>query len=146
RVEHHLHDPYRLALENAGYAFRFAKQFCRKEPFILFFAHHPWLGGLSLNTNFADIASTFTRALARRTFIQFLHDASPLFDITKGEASKLISAVGFLNISQVPLQEGSRSSASLKLYVNPNAMNPLSSLTIDHLRLRDPHAVLIESF
>jgi hypothetical protein len=146
RLEHHFHSPYRLARENADYAFRFAKQFCRNDPFILIFAYHPWMGAKSLNVDFADTGSTFFRALARRTFIQFLQDATPVFDVTKGDASRLISALGFLNISHIPRETNSRRSAAFKLYVNPNAKNPLSTLTISHFRLNDPSAVLIEDF
>ena len=79
----HSADPYRLALENAEYAFRYAKQFPRHKPFLLIFVIHPWLGGLQLHGNFDGFVDKFTRALARRTFMQFRDDSAPLFGITR---------------------------------------------------------------
>jgi len=101
RVSHHVVDPYQFAAENSSYLFRFAKQFCRNHPFFLIVAYHPWLGGQALNTNFADFTPTATRSLARRTFIQFLKDTSLVFNITKAEASKLLSGIAFVNVSQL---------------------------------------------
>jgi hypothetical protein len=144
QVSHRSADPYLLALENSEYLFRFAKQFCRKYPFILILAHHPWFGGLSLNSNFAGSASTFTRALARRTFIQFLGDRSCVFDVTKREASRLISGIAFLNISQIPAERDR--GQTLRLYLNPNATNPVSRLTVDILRNHDPQSVEFDDF
>jgi hypothetical protein len=143
-------DPYAMAEEHASYVFRHAKQFARHKPFILFLAHHPWLGGLSLNTDFASATSTYMRAMARRTFMQFRADLSPVFDVTKGVASRLISGIGFLNISNIPPQLGEQSNSpqhQLRLFVNPNATNPIPRLAIDMIkRLSQPGSVLVEDF
>ena len=145
QISPHRMNPYQLASENAGYMFKFAKQFCRKEPFILFLAHHPWVGGLSLNSNFAKYASDFTRALSRRTFIQFLNDTSACFDVTKAEASKLLSAIAFLNISKIPAEPG-KAIPQLRLYLNPNALNPIPQMTIELLTWEVPHSVFCDDF
>jgi hypothetical protein len=144
QVSHRYSDPYQFAQENSEYVFRFAKQFCRREPFVLILAHHPWFGGLSLNSDFAGSTSTFTRAFARRTFIQHLRDTSSVYDVTKGEASKLISGIAFLNISQIP--GTSDRGRTLRLFLNPNATNPVSGLTVDMLRNHDPMSVELDSF
>jgi hypothetical protein len=144
QVSHRLVDPYLLARENSEYVFRFAKQFCRTDPFILILAYHPWFGGLSLNTDFAGSTSTFTRAFARRTFMQHLRDTSSVYDVTKGEASRLISGIAFLNISQIA--GASHRSQTMRLYLNPNATNPLSMLTVDILRNHDPMSVELDAF
>lgn len=149
RVSTRVSDPYAMAEEHASYAFRFAKQFARHKPFILFLAHHPWLGGLSLNTDFASFTTTYIRALARRTFIQFANDKSPLLGVTKGDASQLISGIGFLNISHIPSPQHGASSPvepRLRLFSNPNATNPIPDLTMDMMQLEQPGSVVIESF
>jgi hypothetical protein len=144
QVSHRSADPYLLAQQNSEYVFRFAKQFCRKDPFMLILAHHPWFGGLSLNTDFAGSTSTFTRAFARRAFIQHLGDTSGVYDVTKGEASRLISGIAFLNISQIPA--ASDGGQRMRLYLNPNATNPVSMLTVDILRNHDPVSVELDTF
>jgi hypothetical protein len=137
-------DPYQFAAENSSYLFRFAKQFCRNHPFFLIVAYHPWFGGQSLNTNFADFTPTATRSLARRTFIQFLHDASPIFDVTKADASKLLAGIGFLDIWQPA--GTTKKHRILRLYLNPYATHPIDRLTIDSLGLHDPQSVAVDDF
>jgi hypothetical protein len=144
QVSHRTVDPYQFAAENSSYLFRFAKQFCRSHPFFLIVAYHPWFGGQALNTNFADFTPTATRSLARRTFHQFLRDTSPVFDITKAEASKLLSGIAFLNVSQVP--GTTKKDHVLRLYLNPNAAHPIDGLTTDSLGLHDPHSVAVDDF
>lgn len=143
QVSHRLVDPYQFADENSSYVFRFAKQFCRKHPFLLLLAYHPWFGGKSLNANFADFTAVATRSLARRTFIQFLKDALPMYGTTRAEASKLLSGIAFLNVSQLA---GAANKDSLRLYLNPNAANPVDSLTIHSLRLHDPQGIFLDNF
>ena len=130
QVSHRTVNPYQFADENSSYVFRFAKQFCRKCSFLLFLAFHPWLGGKSLNTNFADFTSIAARSLARRAFMQFLNDASPIFDVTKAEASTLLSGIAFLNVSQIGGAQGR--DRLLRLYLNPDAAIPIprSPLTV----------------
>jgi len=144
QVSHRTVDPYQFAAENGSYLFRFAKQFCRSHPFFLIVAYHPWFGGQSLNTNFADFTITASRSLARRTFIQFLNDASPVFDVTRAEASKSLSGIGFLNVSQ--LSGSAKKDHVLRLYLNPNATHPIDRLTIDSLGLHDPQSVAVDDF
>jgi hypothetical protein len=144
QVSHRIVNPYQFAAENSSYLFRFAKQFCRNKPFFLIVAYHPWLGGQALNTNFADFTATATRSLARRTFIQFLNDTSPVFNITKAEASKLLSGIAFLNVSQLPGK--ATNDDVLRLYLNPNATHPINRLTIDGLGWHAPHSVSVDGF
>jgi hypothetical protein len=146
QISHHTANPYMFAEENAAYAFRYANKFCRSDPFILLFTYHPWLGATSLNTNFVGSAETFTRALARRTFIQFLNDCSTVLGVTKAEASTLISAIAFLNISYISDDVGKLPSQVLWLYLNPNAKNPVHSLVVDHMRLAKPYDIAVDDF
>ena len=146
QVSSRIIDPYRLAKEHASYPFRFAKQFTLAAPFIIIFAYHPWLGGLLMNENFADFTSIYTRALARRAFIQFLEDNSAVLNVTKAQASCLISGIGFLNISQLEIDSGNPDHTRFRLYTNPNALNPVPDLTIDYLQDSDPKAVQVERF
>jgi hypothetical protein len=81
--------------------------------------------------NFANTASSTCRALARRSFIQFLQDPTPVFDVTKAEASKLLSGIAFLNISQ--LHDSHNQNRWLRLYSNPNATHPIPELAVDLL-------------
>ncbi len=146
-----------MAEEHASYAFRYAEQFARHKPFVLFFAYHPWLGGLSLNTDFTSFASTYMRALARRTFVQFLDDESslcpdnksPPLDVTKGYASRLISGIGFLNVSHIPPQQGEvfdPAKPRLRLFTNPSAINPIPKLTVDAMQWEQPGSVVVDDF
>ena len=121
--------PYELAENNADYAFRFAKQFVRRKPFILIFVIHPWLGGLRLSTNFASDAEIFMRSFARRTFIQFRKDRSKVFNLSRGAVSRLLSGIMFINASQ---QQSGQATAHV-LFLNPYAKNPMSDLTREQL-------------
>lgn len=122
-------NPYELAKNNADYVFRFAKQFVRREPFILVFVIHPWLGGGRLSQNFASDTETFMRSFARRTFMQFLSDLTKTFDVTRGTASRLLSGIMFLDAWQQP----SEKPPVHALYLNPHAKNPVSCLTRNNL-------------
>jgi hypothetical protein len=142
QVSHRTVDPYQLAQENSRYVFRFAKQYCRDAPFILFLAPHPWFG-LSFNSDFAGVTSTFARSLARRVFIEFLNDHPATdFQISFGEASRLVSGIAFLNTWPSP--DGN--TPLLRLFLNPNAKHPVPDLTVDCLKLEDPQAVAVERF
>lgn len=138
--------PYRLAKENATYTFRSANQFTSHSPFILIFVVHPWFNQSAIFSNFADVDSTFTRALARRAFMQFTNDHSSLNTICKevgktvtiSDAAKLLSAIIFVNAwpKDVPLD---RSTMPSSIYVNPRASYPLNSVQVALLRSSDPH-------
>ncbi|MEP2988475.1 MAG: hypothetical protein ABJN65_05905 [Parasphingorhabdus sp.] len=118
-------NPYELAETNADYAFKFAKQFVRRKPFVLIFVTHPWLGGLRLSQNFAGDADNFMRSFARRTFMQFRSDRKKVLGVTRAAASRLLSGIMFVDASQLP----SSTPPCHALYLNPFAKHPLSKLT-----------------
>jgi hypothetical protein len=123
-------NPYELAKNNADYAFRFAKQFARRKPFMLIFVVHPWLGGLRLNTDFPGDADTFMRSFARRTFMQFLRDRVKLFGVSRAYASRLLSGIMFIKAWQSP-----DSKRIHRLFLNPHAKHPIPGLTVRHLEV-----------
>jgi hypothetical protein len=122
-------NPYELAKNNAEYAFRFAKQFVRRRPFVLVFVMHPWLGAFRLLVNFGNDTETFMRSFARRTFMQFLKDRTKVLGMTRAAASKLLSGIMFVDAWQQP-SDKPRNHA---LYLNPYAKNPMSRLCRDRL-------------
>jgi len=127
-------DPYRLAKENALFPFRDAKQFTRTNPFILIFVAHPWFDAGSLHGDFAGGGTTFTRSLARRAFMQFSNDATPLDSVCRGvsdgmtlaEASRLLSGMFFVNVW--PLE-----TMPSWLYSNPRAKHRIPNLSLFRL-------------
>jgi hypothetical protein len=124
-------DPYELAEKNAAYAFNYAKQFARRKPFLLIFVLHPWFGGQSLSVNFSGYADVFTRAFARRTFMQFLKDRrNKQFGLTRGATSKLLSGLMFIDAWAGP-NPPKRDSVSL--FLNPHAKRPISELAVAEL-------------
>jgi hypothetical protein len=131
----HEEDPFELAEGYADYAFKFAKQFVRRRPFILIFVIHPWLGGLRFKQNFASFGHVFMRSFARRTFMQFRTDKTKIFAVTRARASRLLSGMMFIDASQVP----SSNAPVHGLYLNPYAKHPISELTRDHLRKGIPN-------
>ncbi|TXC73365.1 hypothetical protein FSZ31_00960 [Sphingorhabdus soli] len=122
-------NPYEFAKNHAHYAFKFAKQFVRRKPFILVFVIHPWLGGFRLSNNFCNDTEHFMRSFARRTFMQFRSDRSKLLGVTRAAASKLLSGVMFVDAWQKP-SDKSRNHA---LYLNPYAKHPMPKLCRDRL-------------
>ena len=66
--------PYRLAKENATYPFLRANQFTRDSPFILIFVVHPWFNQSAISHDFHGVDGAFTRALARRAFMQLTNE------------------------------------------------------------------------
>lgn len=127
-------NPYELANNNAEYAFKFAKQFPRREPFILVFVIHPWMGGQRLSLNFASDTEIFMRSFARRTFMQFRHDRTKVFDVSRGAASQLLSGIMFVDAWQQPTTRPQVRA----LYLNPHARYPVSRLTADRLVMDIP--------
>jgi hypothetical protein len=120
-------DPYRLAKENALFPFKDAKQFTRNNPFILIFVVHPWFNALSLHRDFNGGGTTFTRSLARRAFMQFSNDSTPLnsvcegvpSDVTLGDASRLLSAIFFVNVWPLEAEPAISYTLPSWLYLNP---------------------------
>jgi hypothetical protein len=76
--------------------------------------------------------------------MQFLNDTSPVFDVTKAEASKLLSGIAFLNISQLPGK--AQKDDVLRLYLNPNATHSINRLTIDGLGMHALNSVDVDGF
>ncbi len=139
--------PYRLAKENAKYPFRSANQFTREIPCMLIFVVHPKFNQYAIFDDFAGVDSAFTRALARRAFMQFTNDATDLREICKkagafsiSDAAKALSAIIFLNAwpKDAPL-ELDRPPMRSSIYLNPRASNRLNGAQLDMLRLDDPH-------
>ncbi|WP_301750091.1 hypothetical protein [uncultured Erythrobacter sp.] len=122
-------NPYELAKNHADYAFKFAKQFVRRKPFILVFVIHPWLGGLRLSTSQSYNTKQFMRSFARRTFMQFRSDRTKVLGVTRATASKLLSGIMFVDARQKPTTKP-RNHA---LYLNPYAKHPISDLDRDCL-------------
>jgi hypothetical protein len=127
-------DPYRLAEENALFPFRDAKQFTRSNPFLLILVAHPWFDAGSLHGDFAGAGTTFTRSLARRAFMQFSNDATPLGSVCRGvsddmtlaDASRLLSGLFFVNVWPLEIMPS-------WLYSNPRAMHRIPNLGLFRL-------------
>jgi hypothetical protein len=130
------HDPYALAKENAAYPFLSANQFTRNKPFVLIYVVHPWLNHLSLDSDFANADTTFTRAFARRAFMQFSDDKTLARDhckqisdeTTLGDASRLLSAIMFVNVWPSDAYWPGSSESKPKpswIYLNPRATNKI---------------------
>jgi hypothetical protein len=131
-VSSHDCDAYRLAKENALYPYRDAQQFTRDKPFVLILPVHPWFDAGSLHGVFAGEGEKFTRSLARRAFMQFSNDVTPLRSIcpravpantTLADASRLLSGMFFVNVW--PLE-----AMPSWLYSNPRATHPLTDLRL----------------
>ena len=133
-VSSHVVNPYLLAQENSLYPFKYSNQFACKVPFLLIFVVHPWLGQGELHTNFSGTGSHFTRALARRTFMQYVHDKSPAADIcdkvrdgvTLAEASQSLSGIVFANIWPKGCDDEENHIHPSWIYLNPRATHPLA--------------------
>lgn len=134
-------DPYLLAKENADYAFRFAKQFARKKPFALIFVIHPWFSG-SLHVNFAESLDVFTRAFARRTFMQFRTDQTQIFGLTKGAVSELLSGIFFIDANEAT---HTHASPSHRFFLNPFATNKISNWSTELLQDAYGNEILIDT-
>jgi len=146
-VTAHNIDPYYLAKENALYPFKDAGQFTRTSPFILVFVIHPWFNACSIHSDFAGVDMNFTRSLARRAFMQFSTDSTPLnsicenvpSNVTIADASRLLSAIFFVNVwplSDVPSW----------LYLNPRATHRITRRQLNSYRANNPHNTYIDDF
>jgi hypothetical protein len=141
-------DPFLLARENYKYAFHSANQFTRNSPFMLIFVLHPWFS--AVHHDFAGGDSAFTRALARRTFMQFTNDTNPVSEVcpkvtsgtTFGDAARLLSAIIFVNVW--PEESYARDTIKNKLvpswvYLNPRATHPITRETARLFAHLNPH-------
>ena len=153
-VSGRLVSPYRLAKENALYAFNDAKQFATNSPFILMFVVHPWFNALSIHNDFAGADTAFTRSLARRAFMQFSADSTPLISIAGGvranatlaEASRLLSAIFFLNVWPKEADPTITYAMPSWLYLNPRAAHRLTFADAVIFRTHSPNSTYIDDF
>jgi hypothetical protein len=147
------HAPYHLAEENALYPFVDAKQFTRNNPFILIFVVHPWFNGLSIHNDFGGVDTTFTRSLARRAFMQFSNDSTPLRsiagevspDATFGDASRLLSAMLFINVWPKKPEDNATYQPPSWVYLNPRATHRIDSGSMGIFRTHET-ALYIDDF
>lgn len=124
-------DPYEFAEKNADYAFNYAKQFAKREPFILVFVLHPWLGASTLTTNFSGYLDVFTRSFARRSFFEFRRDrANHHYGKTRAAASRYLSGIMFVNAWAGPSED---QDDTVRLFLNPFARRPISPLNVSAL-------------
>jgi hypothetical protein len=153
-VSHRSLEPYRLAHENARYPFRDAKQFAKNAPFILLFIRHPWFSPGNNHTDFGGTETTFTRSLARRAFMQFSGDTTPLEtvcsdvppDATLADASRLLSAIFFVNVWPPEADPGNPRKLPSWLYLNPRATHPLTRGSLSLFRSENRHGTVIYDF
>jgi hypothetical protein len=147
-------DPYCLARENALFSFRDAKQFTRNKPFILIFVVHPWFNAGSIGIDFAGGDTAFTRSLARRAFMQFSIDSTPLdsicrgvpSDVTLADASRLLSAIFFVNVWPSEADPTITRPMPSWLYFNPRATHRLRRGSASLFRANNPHGTYIDDF
>ena len=143
-------EPYHLAKENALYPFKYAKKFTRNTPFILIFVVPPLFNARSIYNDFAGVDLTFTRSLARRAFMQFSNDPSTIqavcgsaaANVTMAEASRLLSAILFVNIWPWDADPSIDYSMRSWLYINPRATYRLARWRLGFFRANNPHAII----
>jgi hypothetical protein len=153
-VSSHIIEPYCLAKENALYPFKFAKQFTRNNPFILIFVIHPWFNNLSIHDDFAGTDTTFTRSLARRAFMQFTSDSTPVnsicdnvpSEITFADASHLLSAIFFVNVWPLDADPNMTYRLPSWLYLNPRARHRITRQQVRYFQDDNPHGTYIDDF
>jgi hypothetical protein len=124
-VSAHSADPHKLAYENRDYPQRFAGQYTRNAPFILFFVIHPWFSQGELHQNFGGFVDIFTRELSRLAFLSFQNDQAPVAGVPRSDAAKLLSGLAFLNVWPKAGTDAPRPRPACRIYLNPIATNPL---------------------
>jgi hypothetical protein len=147
-------DPYHLAKENALFPFRDAKQFTKNNPFILIFIVHPWFNALSIHNDFGGTDTAFTRSLARRAFMQFSRDTTRLDSVSKrvppnvtlGDASRLLSAIFFVNVWPKDADPTITYVMPSWLYLNPRATHRLTNVDAGFFRAASPNGTHIDTF
>jgi hypothetical protein len=121
----HSSDPDSLANENREYPLRFAGQFVRNAPFMLFFVIHPWFSQGELHQNFLGFVETFTRKLAKFVFLSFQNDPVLVAGVPRFDAAKLLSGLAFLNVWPAVGADAPRPRPACRIYLNANAAHPL---------------------
>ena len=153
-ISMHGSDPYYLAKENALYPFRYAKQFTRNTPFILIFVVHSWFNALSIHNDFAGEDTKLTRSLARRAFMQFSNDprsiqtvcGGAVANVTMAEASRLLSAIFFVNVWPSDADPSIDYLMPSWLYINPRATHRLTRWRLGFFRASNPNGTYIDDF
>jgi hypothetical protein len=153
-VSHRVVEPYRLARENARFLFEKAHQFVRNAPFALLYVIHPWFNAGAIHNDFAGVDTTLTRSLARRAFMQFSNDATPLLGTcdkvppatTIGDASRLRSAIFFVNVWPSDADQNAAQRLPSWLYINPRATNPIGRTSLSLFQAQNPHGTHIDDF
>jgi hypothetical protein len=147
-------EPYKMAKENALFPYLDAKQFTRNAPFALILVTHPWFNSGIISNDFAGVDTQFTRALARRAFMQFSSDTKPLSTICKGidptttiaQASELLSAIFFLNVWPPDADPAAPTRLPSWVYLNPRAKHRLSHGHMAFFRADNVHGFRIDGF
>jgi hypothetical protein len=147
-------DPYCLANEYALFPFKYAKQFTRNKPFILIFVVHPWFNANSMGIDFAGGDTIFTRSLARRAFMQFSNDSTPLDsicrgvspDVTLADAARLLSAIFFVNVWPKEADPTITRPMPSWLYLNPRATHRLVRGSVSLFRANNRQGTYIDDF
>jgi hypothetical protein len=146
-------EPYRVAHENAKCVFEDAQQFTRNAPFIVLYVIHPWFSAGVIHNDFAGMDTMLTRSLARRTFMQFSQDTTPLADVcdsaapgtTMQDAAALLSGIFFVNVWPQDAGDTKRRYPSW-LYLNPRATHRLSLSSLSLFRIENLHGTHMDDF
>jgi hypothetical protein len=122
----HAKNYYKMVFKNAD-------QFVKDKPFLLVYVVFPWYNGIV--TNFSDSNVDFYRSFARRAFCQYKHDTA-LFNTlnpkfigsqTIFQVSNYLSGIIFFEDNTILSKEPNRTNVKSYVYLNPNAVNPLTS-------------------
>jgi hypothetical protein len=124
-ISAHSANPLELANENSTYPLRFAGQYTRNAPFILFFVIHPWFSQGELHQNIGEFVDTFTRELAKLVFLSFQDNHTLVEGVPRSQVAKLLSGLIFLNVWPEAGTDAARPRPSCRVYLNPIAKHPL---------------------
>lgn len=120
----HSYDPFRQAQEFESWAISDAHQLLVDAPNLRVFVVHPWFN-IALSSDFAQLRTTFFRALARRVFMHSTKNRKPHKEIPAlrvSGAAKRISAMLFL-VDTIPERSAKKNHTreiDASFFVNPN--------------------------
>lgn len=146
-------NPYRLARENAEFVFEDAHQFTRNTPFVALYVIHPWFNAGVIHNDIFGMDTILTRSLARRAFMQFSEDLTPLTavsdkaaaNVTMRDASQLLSGIFFINIWPQDADPSIKQKPPSWLYLNPRATHRLEQGSLSLFR-NNFHGTYIDDF
>jgi hypothetical protein len=146
-------EPYRVAHQNAKGVFEDAQQFTRNSPFVVLYVIHPWFNAGVIYNDFAGVDTMLTRSLARRAFMQFSQDLTPLADVcdsaapgtTMQDAARLLSGIFFVNVWPQDAGDAKRRYPSW-LYLNPRATHRMSLSSLSLFRSENLQGTHMEDF